>query len=1441
MCLGVLLLLPVQQGLSVGMLSIRNGLIANLETFIGRKIRYSSISPSIFGAFDIRNMRILGEDSQPVVSVSRLRISYSFFELIQGKIGAIRSIRLDSPYIDFDMERDHDLLDLLHSFKLNQLDSRRSLAALIPQKFAVRVSSGQCLIQDGKDQYHVQDFNLDALIADNQIELDGGLDTVFSLNRIQAEPFSALIGIRVNGSGTADMENGRAVITIPAITGNLMEMRSLAFDLNIQSGILSLKKQSDPLPFDFSIDYNSQSGQTNARFNCANFMLRELFSFSGDWNAGNRWLDIAGTGMAFFDREQDEKISYRIDLAGAVPLGDASFEIHAGGDEKTAAIDSFRFTLPPSSEGAGFLQGEIDFHGKIGMEPFAPNGMLSLVNMSLTGTEGISAEFSISTREAGIRVFSDTVRLGGSAELKSLSVSLNPNDRDLDFSVSTHSAMQHGSFSLDGSLKGSGRSAGQSAWQLAQQIEANLLLDSFSPADITAMLRPFFREAFLPAPLERILHDTSINTELFVAADSDHIHYNVPRFEMVYAGGGRYMTGQLSMSGTDKNFELSEGRFMADKTADEEILLVSAQAEFADSRNINFSLNAAYRELSYHFTGRALDRHDISIEGAYGLRVHLAASNTGAYSGTAQIQEIPIPWRGSPAYLSFLASVHYTSLDSWSLSLDKLELTDIASPAGPALLRISGRADQNGMQLPLYYNDTIGPLNGSADLSWAADFSGFSGTLAMEGNREQYRITAALVEQQFDLLLSGSRMRLDRIIDGLNSTSASGDIRLSHDLSDSLRAEFNITSLRTRIFNRDLRASAQGLADNQGFTVQDMRVSFAELEGIIPVLTVNYHEGLAETRAIIQGVAGRQRLESSLALNAGFSPLGSWSEIGKALNSLNGIVHVENIRYGNAAYPEPFAINFFRNDGALLVLGGPQEMIRLQMEQDGNFYAGLSSPFPVRGSLIGNISQKNIDARCNDLYVDLAELWKFVPPEVEVVFAGGYANASLDIRGSFSDPEFFGWVRASSVRMQVPRFVTRDIRPIPFTAAIEGNEIRFGPVPATAGNGAATVSAWFQIDRWIPNIFSIDIQVPRETPVPVSFDITNFMARGEASGQLNLSMENVILSVKGDLLANNTEISMNTDENMPTQTWDGNNEDGAIPVIVNLNISTGSSVDFYWPNINWPIIRATPDQGTRVRVTANSQTGQYSVNSDIRIRSGEIFYFERNFFIRSGTLIFRESERRFDPLLTARAEARERTDQGPVTISMIVENAPLLSFTPRFESSPILSQMEIFTLLGQNIYGVPGEESFGNWQQALVLGTDILAQFLAVRQAERLIRNFMRLDMFSFRTRVLQNALFNATGLWQTPVDRPAGVGNYFDNTTVFLGKYVGQDMFVQSMLSMRHDANQMDFGGLRLEPDFGIELQSPLFSIRWDFNPTHPENWYFSDNSITLSKSWTF
>jgi hypothetical protein len=1449
--LGGFILWSLQQAVYGGIVSVRDNLISRLEHQINRKIRYSSISPSIFGSFDVRNVSIVDDDERPVLTIHRFRVTYSLMDLLRGRTQAIRSVRMDSPLIDFNTARDIDLLKLFENLNAEGEASLQNFTDALPGKLIVQIRQGKCLISNGRDQFDLDALNLNIEIANNAILFNGRWDTGIGINRLVGDPISLSTAMRINGSCRVDMEEGEAVFSIPSISGDILSVTPISFGLDLRNGIVRMWKMSDQLPFDFSFEYGVAEGNIGTSLYCRNVRLGEFLSFSGGLEKARQFLDISGSGNAFLRRKQDGSLDFSVNMAGASPKGvdnsfrssGTAFEIKATGDEKRALIETLHLSMPTGGEDEMFFYGDLRFSGSVSFDPFTPEGTILLEDFSLSGVDTVNAHITMkSVYDDGPQMdaLCESLTVGQTA-FSFFSVSLRPSEKDLWFSIvarcnddelAENPSAKAGLFSLQGSMNTESR-----------RMEADLRMDTFSAGDIVNMMTPFVRNVSISAPVRGLLDTAIITTEVSFTTDFEQVQYNAPQF-VIESGAAKYFTASGSISGTDRSFTLTDGRL----NRGNEFLMLSGTAELTGSGDVGFLLNAGYRNLDYAIEGSILGGRSVSIKGAYGLNVNLTSSQGTGYSGYMRAENFPIPFMGHKDGLATLSLAAQFSFDtsSWSMNFERFEADGVASPAGPAQIRVSGKIDNTGANLPLlFYRDSLGPLNGMADFFWESDFSGINGTAMLSEGNESYRMNCLFKDRHLNLTIFGSSMRLDRLAGSATNTLANGDIRLSWDSPDSFEAVLNLSSVNGRLFSQEFRASARAVLNNEELVVVGSRFNLASFEGTVPHFAINRADGTATASAEINGSLGEKKLESRLSLAANIEPVRSWLEIDKLLSAFAGNVHVEKFVYSGGE-PQSFNVAFSRtnfDDGSttLSVTGGPRDMFRLRMDQNGNFYAGLANPFPVRGTVIGSIRNKIIDAHCGDLYVDLAGLFAILPDNNNVYMHGGYASASIDIRGSITDPEFFGTARGTSLRMTIPEYITRELRPIPFNVSIEGNEAYFGPIATSVGNGAGSVEGWFRFDRWIPNIFSIDILVPRETPIPYGLDITGFIARGNAYGKVNVSMENLAFDISGDIYVNNTELGVNADEISKGQASDAFSSKKT-PFVANITINTGPMVEFLYPSSNFPILRANPDIGTKVHVTVDSLARQFSVTSDVRIRGGEIFYFERSFYIRSGTLSFRENELRFSPRLTARAEVRERTDDGPVTISMIVDNAPLLSFTARFESSPSLSQMEIFTILGFNITGTQYDDNPEGAQRAFLnSSSDLLAQFVVVRQLEQQIRNLTRLDMFSVRTQVLQNYLFTRTGLIQSPVDRNPSVGNYFDNTTVYGGKYIGQDMFVQGMLSMRYDANNPSFGGLTVRPDIGVELQNPLFSIRWDFFPTHPENWYVNDNSITLTWSRSF
>ena len=89
--------------------------------------------------------------------------------------------------------------------------------------------------------------------------------------------------------------------------------------------------------------------------------------------------------------------------------------------------------------------------------------------------------------------------------------------------------------------------------------------------------------------------------------------------------------------------------------------------------------------------------------------------------------------------------------------------------------------------------------------------------------------------------------------------------------------------------------------------------------------------------------------------------------------------------------------------------------------------------------------------------------------------------------------------------------------------------------------------------------------------------------------------------------------------------------------------------------------------------------------------------------------------------------------------------------------------------------------------------------------------------------------------------DGPYRAGNYFDNTTVFMGKYFGANIFGEAMISFKYDEYRQNFGGMLVQPEIAFEMRNPLFDIRFNMVPLHPENLFIDDVSFSFIWRRTF
>jgi translocation and assembly module TamB len=236
---------------------------------------------------------------------------------------------------------------------------------------------------------------------------------------------------------------------------------------------------------------------------------------------------------------------------------------------------------------------------------------------------------------------------------------------------------------------------------------------------------------------------------------------------------------------------------------------------------------------------------------------------------------------------------------------------------------------------------------------------------------------------------------------------------------------------------------------------------------------------------------------------------------------------------------------------------------------------------------------------------------------------------------------------------------------------------------------------------------------------------------------------------------------------------------------------------------------------------------------------------------------FNEKTGSFEPILNVRAEIRENTEEGLVRIYLVANNTKLSQrvgedkdklgdFSPRFESDSGLTEERIRTILGQNVLGSRGEDSI-NLETALLLTSDIITQVGVVKAFEKDMRERLGVDLFSVRTHIVQNLLQGVVGTEtdiRTENDTPS-FGRYLDKTSLFLGKYIGSDLFLELLLQFRADdplaQKNRDLGGLDIDTELILEWKTPLFLLEWSFFPKHPNELFIFDNKFTFRWKFSF
>ncbi len=362
-------------------------------------------------------------------------------------------------------------------------------------------------------------------------------------------------------------------------------------------------------------------------------------------------------------------------------------------------------------------------------------------------------------------------------------------------------------------------------------------------------------------------------------------------------------------------------------------------------------------------------------------------------------------------------------------------------------------------------------------------------------------------------------------------------------------------------------------------------------------------------------------------------------------------------------------------------------------------------------------------------------------------------------------------------------------------------------------------------DSWSVDVYINDGE---EVDFRVPITASNMDITGKVSGHYAIEFIGGVCYNRGDVTVDDAVLSVGM---YPLPDW----WVSEMAVAVDMNITLRKNVQAIYPLGSAPILRANLADNQTFRFVMEP-TGELYTDGELMIRSGEFYYFQKNFYITSGSVNLRDgSSGVMDPVVSLRARLRTFDSEGEkVDIYLVLQDATLDNISPVFESSPSKDLNEIMSILGQAIISTGDNTNLvGNVVSLAATSVDFLSRMGIINtrfgSIDSSVKSGLSLDTFSLHTNILANVLTDTVTLWDTSIDNNLSpMARYLDGTTLYMGKYLTPEWYFQVMLHLAAERSINDKSSgfsfiaddLILDTEISIEWNAPICTITFFTQP---------------------
>ncbi|MEL3908793.1 MAG: hypothetical protein P1P64_07260 [Treponemataceae bacterium] len=1430
---------------------------AQIKNAVGLDIRYEKFSPSFLKKINFENISVMDENGNKIASFEKVLIDYKFLELINSNFdNAIKHIIIRDGYINYDENNKSSFFEKIFSTKktADQSDSTGELnekKSFSLENFEIPVKNFNISLQNIFFRIYCDDFFVKYTIysaklvgADDRINYNINSQILASVSD-NPNLRNIQLDIKLNGNALTDLSKLSAIVNLNNIASETFSLANTAFFLSLDKTMLSLLafQRNESLDIKANYDIEKKLGSFSANF--ADIKISNLLHTSNKDLETFKSLSFTGLISADFDLNEDakEKIKYNTNLTVKSPslsfdkiiTKNIRLNLKTKGTENYISVENLYL-------GSNLLDFSVN-----GFYNFA-NGRLSAnayINKLLVNNNNIKTKVSVSGTKTKYICNLTEIELGNGG-FEDISISLIPHGKVFD--IATTIKDNEGDYNFDASYVLGSKNT-------KSFLELHGILNSISVLNIYKIASSFLsmeNNSFLENKLEPF----RATSEFYVTSDLESFSYNVVQLILASTeAGGAYLLS--SFGGSNNSFNLQNLNLnIAQKQ-----LTGTANANFGNEGDVFFDSLFSVDAISYSVNG-IIANNMVNIYGDYGLSLTAFLENK-SLNGNFTLKEFPVP--ALPLVFSINSNFTFSDKKNWQVICDEAKLVY----SEEALIQ-----SYTDIPFQLAFKGSINPKNiFLSEIEMGNSKSTIKGQAAFDAIStdydilKQFSVVAKLEDEQKtqSLDLNSNFSIADEIFaDGFfnvknlslatfsnkqaKTDAVTANINFLGSL-ENLLLQARLENLKMHLNNKPLEASALFLIDDgtvkipeahfnwDGHDISSVDLNFVPESGI-GKLDFKYAGLIAgkETRAEISSkIEGQKVLPSS-----------EQTAIEKILSTVEAFVldtTIKKANLGNDKLKKPFTFTVTRDEGVVAFYDNENKMTGFYLD-DGTVSLSMSEDFKTRLSLDGSITKDTISLQCYSIHIDLLQVLSLVNLGDYVAFTSGNINGELLIDGKLNEPKFYGTLFLDDANFHSPGYAPDNLYANNVPISFSEYMLEMPHTDFVAKTFILWVECTSEFDGWIPYETIVRCGIDKNRPGHMKTKNLLFHADGKVFCDVLMKITPTEMNLTG---------SANFDKGAFSIAFDTFDEFAALTAgsgfdfSMDLDVELGNKAEFNWPNMRTPVLRTLAPTSEPVVFHVTPST--FTITGLANLRGGEITYIKRNFYIKEGNIKFIETLDGFSPLLSLRAEIRDKDVNGkPVKLILTLQDQALIDNTDawisKITSDPAKSETEIMQLFGQMVTGDMNKETL--LKDTLTNATDLAAQFTFTKTIENSIRDFLRLDVLSLRTQVVQNLVFG--NLFKTPEQESLKIGDYLDNTSLYMGKYFGSAIYADAALHLNNydplndptiNVKKPIFKSIMFQPELGLEMATPFFNLRFAISPINVDTLFVNNTSLTFS--WNF